>query len=247
MNKLWLPEGAHHDLNIEHDRGQDAGRFTGGGWKLCWHITVSPWMSVDSMVRVLKDKNAAPHLVIGGRPGFRFPVVVQMLPFNRAGRALANTGAPGETNRANVIQVEICARPGGNGFLPGELGSTLFDLPGLRLPVEAFSPGAAPAFPLCMSQGDVAARAFNDGVAAWTDDTYKALANMLRWVENRVPIPRRLAARFDQPRRLTASEFRDRAGHLGHVHVPENTHWDPTPAFRGKRLLRLAATGPHEL
>ena len=111
MNDLWLPEGHHWDLHIEHDRQEDAGAFTGGGWKLCWHTTESSWNSVDAMCDVLRSKRAAPHFVIGGRPGVEHPVVVQLLPLDRAGRALANDSSDGfQTNRANVIQVEICGR-----------------------------------------------------------------------------------------------------------------------------------------
>lgn len=107
MSKYWLPEGPHWDLNIEHHALNDAGTFTGGGWKLVWHTTESPWEAVDSMVRVLDAKNAAPHFVIGGRKGYKFPIVVQCIPLNRAARALEHNGGP-ETNRANAIQVEIC-------------------------------------------------------------------------------------------------------------------------------------------
>jgi hypothetical protein len=106
---LWLPEGAHYDLNIEHGPLPDAGPFTGGGWKLCWHTTESERESVDAMWSVLRNKDAAPHFVIGYRKGFRFPVVIQMIPLHRAGRSLAHPSGP-ETNRANVIQVEICGR-----------------------------------------------------------------------------------------------------------------------------------------
>lgn len=109
MSDLWLPEGPHWDLNIEHSQLDDAGPFTGGGWKLTWHTTESQRESVDAMFRVLRDKRAAPHVVIGWRAGHRFPVAIQMIPFNRAGRALAHPSGP-ETNRANTIQVEICGR-----------------------------------------------------------------------------------------------------------------------------------------
>lgn len=109
MDKLWLPEGHHWDLHIEHDKSEDAGSFTGGGWKLCWHTTESPWQSVDSMVNVVQGKRANPHFVIGGRAGLEHPVVVQLIALNKAGRALAHPSGP-ETNRANTIQVEICGR-----------------------------------------------------------------------------------------------------------------------------------------
>lgn len=110
-NPLWLPRGhlASWCLHVEHKPcGDGAGRFTGGGWKLCWHITVSPWQAVDAMVETVIAKGAEPHFVIGGKPGREHPTVVQLLPLNVAGRSLQHTLGP-ETNRANCIQVEICA------------------------------------------------------------------------------------------------------------------------------------------
>jgi hypothetical protein len=114
FDPLWLEEGHHYDLHCEKRPSTGAGDFTGGGWKLCWHITVSLWMAVDSMANVLVAKGAEPHFVIGGRAGFKHPVVIQLLPLNEAGRSLRHTQVP-ETNRANVIQVEICAQPPGLG------------------------------------------------------------------------------------------------------------------------------------
>jgi hypothetical protein len=111
MTSLWLPEGIHHDLKIEHHELESIGPFSGGGWKFCWHITVSPWMRVDAMLDTLNAKRAAPHFVIGGRPGVKQPVVIQMIALNEGGRALMHT-LPEQTNGANVIQVEICAGPG---------------------------------------------------------------------------------------------------------------------------------------
>jgi hypothetical protein len=96
---LWLPEGAHWDLNIEHAQLPDAGEFTGGGHKLVWHTTESERESVDAMWRVLRDKNAAPHVVIGWRDGFKYPVAIQCIPFNRAGRALAAPVRAGDEPR----------------------------------------------------------------------------------------------------------------------------------------------------
>jgi hypothetical protein len=115
-DELWLPVGhlSSWDLHVEHDTqaGDGAGPFTGGGWKLCWHVTVSPWETVDSMVSVLHEKGAEPHFCIGGRKGREHPTVIQLLPLNRAGRALQHT-LPPETNRANTIQIEVCATPDG--------------------------------------------------------------------------------------------------------------------------------------
>jgi hypothetical protein len=109
MDERWLPRGHHWDLHIEHfPAGQGAGQFTGGGWKLVWHITVSPWQAVDAMVTTVCAKNAEPNFVIGGRKGSEQPIVVQLLPLDVAGRSLQHT-LPEQTNRANCIQVEICA------------------------------------------------------------------------------------------------------------------------------------------
>jgi hypothetical protein len=108
VTDVWLPEGHHWDLHIEHKPLENAGTFSGGGRKLCWHTTESQWPTVDSMWQVLLNKRAAPHFVIGGRAGLQHPVVIQTIPLNRAGRALQHPGGTPETNRANAIQVEIC-------------------------------------------------------------------------------------------------------------------------------------------
>jgi len=104
----WLPRGHHYDLHIEHRSLEQAGPFTGGGNKLVWHITVSGWMTADAVWRVVRDNRSAPHLIIGGRAGRRHPVVIQCIPFNRAARALRHPSGP-DTNRADCLQVEICA------------------------------------------------------------------------------------------------------------------------------------------
>jgi hypothetical protein len=112
MNQLWLPEGHHYDLHIvKGPRGTGAGAFTGGGWKLLWHTTESDWYWADAGATYLVRAKKEPHFIIGGRRGLDHPVVVQMLPLNEAGRALGNdNGDHYETNRANVIQVEIAAK-----------------------------------------------------------------------------------------------------------------------------------------
>jgi len=103
MNDLWLPEGRHWGLNIEHRELPNAGAFTGGGHKLVWHTTEGG--GIDNMWRVLRDKNAAPHFCID--PGGGDAPVYQCIPLNRAARALEHPAGTPETNRANAIQVEI--------------------------------------------------------------------------------------------------------------------------------------------
>lgn len=146
MSDLWLPEGLHWDLHIEHHQLPDAGSFTGGGWGLCWHTTESPREAVDSMLGVLRDKNAAPHFVIGYRAGVRYPVVIQMIPLDRAGRALAHPSGP-ETNRANKIQIEICGRAAESNGWDTNWYRALANLAGLishRVPIPHSRPRAFP-------------------------------------------------------------------------------------------------------
>jgi hypothetical protein len=54
--------------------------------------------------------SGTPHLSIGWRKGFRFPVVAQFLPFDQYAKTLEHPGGTPETNRANAVQIEICGR-----------------------------------------------------------------------------------------------------------------------------------------
>ena len=111
MDKLWLPEGSHYSLNISHHRGESSGSIGSGGRKLGLHTVESPRRFVSQAVSILNAKRAAPHFVYGYDPGLRFPSVVQMLALNEGGRALEHV-FPQETNRANVVQIEICGYAG---------------------------------------------------------------------------------------------------------------------------------------
>lgn len=106
VNDLWLPDGHHWDLHIELNRSSnDAGPFTGGGWKWVLHTTEGG--SLRSNESLLKGVNT-PHLVFGVDPGEKHWTVIQLLAFNRAGKALRNDTDDGfQTNRANAIQCEI--------------------------------------------------------------------------------------------------------------------------------------------
>jgi len=106
VNELWLPEGHHWDLHIEHRKStNNAGKFTGGGWKWVLHTTEGG--SYDSNCVLLRQVNT-PHLVFGVAPGNEHWSVAQLLPFNVAGKTLQNDSGDGyQTNRANAIQMEI--------------------------------------------------------------------------------------------------------------------------------------------
>lgn len=258
----WLPEGAHHDLNFEHHPSPATGPYVPGtGHGLCFHITVSPWMAIDSMISVLKAKHAEPQLAIGGRPGYKFPVVPQFLGLDQWGKALAHPAGTLETNRVAGVQIEICATVGNAHRTSTEPGSELFHMPDVELPADVIRAAAKAAngsdehraavledIHLCLDENDELARAYNAGVAAWTDDTYKALANLIPWIENRVKIPRKLARTFQNTNRFGAVEFaRGIEGWFGHCHVPNNTHYDPTRDFKGKHLLGLVEHAPYNL
>lgn len=110
IDKLWLPEGHHYDLHIEHNRERPpAGPMEGGGHKIVWHTTEG--RNLRAMQEVLNNKNAGPHFLIGrdGTSREHF-TVVQFFPLNQGARALRNDSSDLQpTNRANAIQVEICA------------------------------------------------------------------------------------------------------------------------------------------
>lgn len=273
MNTRLLPAGHHWDLHIEHDfSGGDAGSFAeGAGNRLVPHITVSPWIAVDSMVEVLQAKYAEPHVVIGGRPGVKHPVVIQLVPFNKAGRSLAHPRGTPETNRAgdHTIQVEICARPGrslagrplpgagGPYFAPSEdLGYEGFDLHGPEAGTIAADLKAAREFkeyslhdlPICMREksSPVMQRAFAAGVASWGDETYKALANLFELIRHRIDFPLRYAHPCGSKRISPAGWLRT-AGILGHCVAPNNDHIDPTADFSGSRLIKYMKSAPNNL
>jgi hypothetical protein len=102
-NKNWLPTGKHWGLIISRDQQEDAGPFISQGKpNITWHTTEGT--DFYAMKRVLIQKRACPHLLVavGGIS------VLQMIPFNRAGRALEHVGNV-ETNRKNHnIQIELC-------------------------------------------------------------------------------------------------------------------------------------------
>lgn len=100
----WLPTGSLGSWGLEvlpRHPGHDAGSFTGGGWKTLWHTTEGG--SMASVIRTLAEKDADVHIVFDPKNGR----LTQLLPFDRAGRGLAHPSGTPQTNRANVIQIEM--------------------------------------------------------------------------------------------------------------------------------------------
>jgi hypothetical protein len=98
MPELWNPRAARVQIH-------DAGSFTGGGWKLCWHTTEGE--SADGAIATFRLNGDAPHFTLEVRP-FRRARLFQHVPLDRASSSLRHPSGTPETNHANVIQVEIC-------------------------------------------------------------------------------------------------------------------------------------------
>lgn len=97
-----LPTGTLESwgLTVEHHILKDAGAFTGGGWKICWHTTEGA--SLSGALTTLAKNGSAAHFILDPSNGD----VTQCVPLDQAARALGHPSGP-ETNRANVIQVEL--------------------------------------------------------------------------------------------------------------------------------------------
>jgi hypothetical protein len=216
------------------------------------------------MVNVLQTKGAEPHFVIGGRPGVKHPVVVQLVALDKAGRSLAHPPGTRETNRAGdrTIQVEVCARPGRSVAGPGirqffspeeDLGYEGFDLKGDAGTIGAHARemtllGDDDTIDLCMSEQtpEMVQRAFASGVAAWTDETYKALGNLFELIRHRVPFPRRYAHPCGS-KRITPQGWLTVEGIFGHCVAPNNNHIDPTEDFSGPKTIKYMKSAPNNL
>lgn len=75
----------------------------------------------------------------------------------------------------------------------------------------------------------------------WTDAQLRKIAGLACLIEHRVSVPRHARAKFAYGApRLSAQVFPDAAGHLGHMHVPNNDHVDPG-ALNIQRVFELMA------
>lgn len=66
----------------------------------------------------------------------------------------------------------------------------------------------------------------------WTAADYEYIAKLARWIEQHHGVPRSCGVSFARPKRMAWQAWHNYAGHVGHVHVPANAHWDPGPGFR---------------
>ena len=65
----------------------------------------------------------------------------------------------------------------------------------------------------------------------WPDGSYRRIAKLARWIESNFGVPRGCGVTFkgdhSTPHLPSFEAFKSYAGHIGHQHVPGNTHWDP--------------------
>lgn len=71
----------------------------------------------------------------------------------------------------------------------------------------------------------------------WPASYYERIAKLARWIEAHGGVRRDCTVGFSNtPHRLTDQGWLSYSGHLGHQHVPHNTHWDPG-SFRIQEVL----------
>ena len=87
----------------EHLPRTGVGSFTGGGHKLCLHTTEGG--SVSGAITALDKHKSWSHFLLS----FEEKRKIQFIEVNQAAKSLSNNTADGyQTNKANVVQVEIC-------------------------------------------------------------------------------------------------------------------------------------------
>lgn len=71
----------------------------------------------------------------------------------------------------------------------------------------------------------------------WSDSHYAHLAALFCLIDHRFPVRLHAPVSFAHPHRVSGQEFVSLSGHLGHCHVPGNSHSDPGPGFRWSELV----------
>ncbi len=84
----------------ESIQGAGGGSYTGGPGKFLWHTTEGGW---DSSMSVFRNSLTAPHVMADPKTRRK----VQFIPLDRSAYALRNESGDVETNRDQVLQVEI--------------------------------------------------------------------------------------------------------------------------------------------
>lgn len=72
---------------------------------------------------------------------------------------------------------------------------------------------------------------------SWSDARYAQIAALARYIEDEFGVKRDSEVSFSNPSRLSGPAFVSAEGHLGHVHVPNNSHYDPGSGFKIGKVL----------
>jgi hypothetical protein len=190
MGDLWYPKATKKTAPT------DGGSWTGGGHKGLLHTTEG--RTAADAFAAFNNKGSWPHFTASFTAN-RFQIW-QHIPLDRAGRALGNPAGGVETNRANVIQIELVGTA-------DELVADHWDAPNLY--VESW-----PAKYLA-------------GIAAWMRWVEANFAVPRRCTVRFLKYPSSAGA--NNPNRLSGPDWVEYVGWLGHQHAPEQLrgHGDP--------------------
>ncbi len=181
--------------------------YTSGPWRGLLHstegLTLPGYLSPDG-----RKGGSAPHFTLRPNIAAQTSEIFQHFDTSRPSRALASDpNIPGETNREQVVQIELVGTTDSAKRSTWTLGTRTY-----RAGVDYIYWPDAPQWAL-------------DG-----------LARLMRWIEAAHGIPRASTSRpwlpyprsyGASPARMTGPEWDNFAGWCGHQHAPENTHGDP--------------------
>jgi len=192
VSELWYPEA------IKMAASEDGGSWTGGGRKGLLHTTEI--RTAEASLGSYRGSTFWPHFTAAFEDG-RFRIW-QHIGVDRAARALGNPAGGVETNRANVIQIELVGTASED--KAREWGPKFADLYVERWPAEYLA-----------------------GIAAWMRWVEANFKVPRRSTVRFLHFPESFGAH--NPNRLGASAWVAYAGWLGHQHAPEQKkgHGDP--------------------
>jgi hypothetical protein len=100
-----------------------------------------------------------------------------------------------------------------------------------HIPLNRGARALRPGGPNFWSAIQVELIGFAKDTQGWPDASYRRIAKLARWIEANFTVPRATNVTFkgnkQTPHLASPEAFRSYAGHIGHQHVPGNTHWDP--------------------
>lgn len=194
VSELWYPEATKMAAS------EDGGSWKGGGRKGLLHTTEI--RTSEASLGSYLSSTFWPHFTAAFEDGhFR---IWQHIGLDRAGRALGNLAGGVETNRANVIQIELVGTASED--VAGQWGPEFADLYVERWPAEYLA-----------------------GIAAWMRWVEANFDVPRRSTVRFLHFPESFGA--DNPNRLAASDWVAYAGWLGHQHVPEQKHGHGDPGL----------------